>query len=386
MASLRRIPRSKYWIACITLSDGRQTQRSTKCTDRRKALAVANQFESAENDAKFGHLTEYAARKHISKTFKIVNGIDLKNTTVRVWLSDWLDDAFKSKREGTAKKYKSTILKFLEVIGDRADFDIRHISHSDAKNFRDYLIQSGKSNKSINVELKIVVSPFLQALRQRLIDVDPFATLSKLPEEGGVRKHFTGSQVHQILKYAHGEWSLLVQFGYYTGLRLGDLTQLKWGNLKIGGELPLVEFTEIKKQEKHKRKVVVPLHPVLVSLINNEIKQGASSYLFPKLQPIGTGGNSGLSQSFRRILVNAGIVKELYQKKKEGSVGRTVSPYSFHSLRHSFKTELANKGVAADIRDVLSGHAKPSVAEAYVHRDASVLMDAIRLLPDLKVA
>ena len=87
------------------------------------------------------------------------------------------------------------------------------------------------------------------------------------------------------------------------------------------------------------------------------LKRGADTeFLFPELQPKGTGGNTGLSRLFREILVSAGIIEELVQeKKKEGSVARRVSPYSFHSFRHTFKTVLANKGVAADVRDVLSG-------------------------------
>ena len=133
----------------------------------------------------------------------------------------------------------------------------------------------------------------------------------------------------------------------------------------------------------------IHLFPKLSSIADNWIKDKRKvnrEYIFPNLQPLGTGGNKGLSQSFKRILLKAGIIKELHKKQITGSVGRNVSPYSFHSLRHSFKSELASKGVPPDVRDVLSGHAKPSVAEAYVHRDTSVLMDAIRLLPDLKVA
>ena len=170
-----------------------------------------------------------------------------------------------------------------------------------------------------------------------------------------------------------------------TRARISDLTQMKWSNVDLKKEIPVARFSEIKKQDKHKRELIVPLHKVILNWIRDKRKVN-NEYIFPSLQPLGTGGNKGLSQSFKRILLKAGIIKELHKKQITGSVGRNVSPYSFHSLRHSFKSELASKGVAADIRDVLSGHAKPSVAEAYVHRDASVLMDAIRLLPDLKVA
>jgi integrase len=128
------------------------------------------------------------------------------------------------------------------------------------------------------------------------------------------------------------------------------------------------------------------MHSTVVEYLVGLERGADSDFLFPELQTKGTGGNKGLSQSFKRILLSTGIIDSLYQKKEEGSVSRKVSPYSFHSFRHTFKTVLANKGVAADVRDVLSGHAKPSVAEAYVHRDTQVLADAVALMPKLKVA
>src|SRR5271166_6735785 len=38
MASLRRFPGSRYWFACFIGPDGRQTQRSTKETDKGRAF------------------------------------------------------------------------------------------------------------------------------------------------------------------------------------------------------------------------------------------------------------------------------------------------------------------------------------------------------------
>ncbi|HEU5314415.1 MAG TPA: hypothetical protein VFU08_11360, partial [Candidatus Udaeobacter sp.] len=60
MASIRRHPRSRYFHACFTLPDGRQTQRSTKLTDARKALKFAEKIEEAIRGPK---LLERQARK-----------------------------------------------------------------------------------------------------------------------------------------------------------------------------------------------------------------------------------------------------------------------------------------------------------------------------------
>ena len=341
MASIRKKPNSKYWYACYDQKDGQRTQVSTKSTDRKVALRVALQYEDAVREARLGVLVESSARKNIDKIYELAVGTPIRFYSIEGWLNWWLENKVKSKSSGTAARYKSSVKSFLGSIGTRATLEIRHLSPSDVEIYVNKLIASGKSNRTVNVDVKTINSAFNLAKKNGYIDVNPFNSFDSLP---------AGESIDMYIK------------------------------------IPLMRFQEIKKQQKHRREIVMPLHPKLVYYLSN-LKPGKSSdYIFPKLQPIGTGGNSGLSQSFRRILVNAEIVAELYQKKKEGTVGRTVSPYSFHSLRHSFKTELANKGVAADVRDVLSGHAKPSVAEGYVHRDTSVLMDAIKLLPDLKVA
>ena len=57
MASLWKHPKSRFWTACYTNSEGRQVKRSTKLTDRRKALKVAQEFEELERQAKEGGVT-----------------------------------------------------------------------------------------------------------------------------------------------------------------------------------------------------------------------------------------------------------------------------------------------------------------------------------------
>ena len=386
MASIRKKPNSKYWYACYDQKDGQRTQVSTKSTDRKVAQRVAQQYEDAVREARLGVLVESSARKNIDKIYELAVGTPLRFYSIEGWLSWWLENKVKSKRKGTADRYKSSAKTFLTTIGKRSLLEIRHLSPADVEMYVNKLIASGKSNRTVNVDVKTINAAFNQAKKNGYLDNNPFNSFDPLPEGESVKKNFDQRQVDKVLKHADGDWIGLVLFGYYTGARISDLTQLKWSNLDLNSKLPLMKFYEVKKQNKHRREIVVPLHSRLVEYLLILKPGKPSDYIFPMLQPLGTGGNNGLSQSFKRILMKAGIVKELYQKKKEGSVGRTVSPYSFHSLRHSFKTELANKGVAADVRDVLSGHAKPSVAEAYVHRDTSVLMDAIKLLPDLKVA
>ena len=46
MASLRKRPKSEYWVCCYTTADGRRTQRSTGTTDKDEAMAVCRLWEN----------------------------------------------------------------------------------------------------------------------------------------------------------------------------------------------------------------------------------------------------------------------------------------------------------------------------------------------------
>jgi integrase len=75
----------------------------------------------------------------------------------------------------------------------------------------------------------------------------------------------------------------------------------------------------------------------------------------------------------------ARIAQSIIRKRNES--GRSVYSHSFHSLRHSFSTLLANSGVAEDVRMRLTGHTTRSVHQKYTHHDLEVFQAAIGVLP-----
>jgi site-specific recombinase XerD len=54
---------------------------------------------------------------------------------------------------------------------------------------------------------------------------------------------------------------------------------------------------------------------------------------------------------------------------------------SFHSLRHSFSSALANAGISADVRMKLVGHKSLDVHQRYTHVALAPLKAAIAALP-----
>jgi len=74
---------------------------------------------------------------------------------------------------------------------------------------------------------------------------------------------------------------------------------------------------------------------------------------------------------------NAGIDP---QTVKGGGI-RRVSKRTFHALRHSFTSALANAGVSPELRMKLTGHKSAEIHRGYTHMEMDTLKDAIKKLP-----
>ena len=122
MPSLRKDAkgRSPFWIACYTAADGRRLQKSTKQTDRKKALEVCLTLERAEEMARRGTLTENRARQLIGEILERTTGDALPRHTLEGWLRDWLKNKVVSTAASTHGSYRKTIEAFLASLGGRA--------------------------------------------------------------------------------------------------------------------------------------------------------------------------------------------------------------------------------------------------------------------------
>src|SRR5205085_12650014 len=102
----------------------------------------------------------------------------------------------------------------------------------------------------------------------------------------------------------------------------------------------------------------------------------------PTLCKAKIGGRSGLSRQFQTIMKSAKIDKQ--SLAAAGEAGRTLNKLSFHSLRHTYVSQLANAGIAPDVRQLLSGHADDKSHGVYTHTKLDTLRKAIETLPHIQ--
>jgi integrase len=382
MASLRRVPRSPYWIACFTLPDGVRTNRSTGTADRRQAQRIANDFEDAADEAKAGRLTETRARKTIADIFAIGNKDALPSASVKDYLESWLKRKELEAGEATHARYAVICRQFLAHLGLKANRDLLQLTAKEFVSFRDF--QAGKlSANSVNICLKVLRAAMAQAVRDGLIDNNEASRVSLLKREDKFqRRPFTLPELRRILEVADEEWRGLILFGLYTGQRLGDLTMLTWQNLDLGRrELRL-------STEKTGRRQIIPLSKQLVQYVEKlPAGDDPKAPLFPKAYAVATDGTTSgrNSKQFNAILVQCGLApaQTHVSTGKGRSARRTQNELSFHCLRHTATSLLKNAGVSEVVARDIIGHDSAAVSANYTHVDEDTKRKAVDMLPDI---
>jgi integrase len=382
--------RSPYWICCYTSANGQRLKKSTKvrikplkgekrkdgsakttADKRSEAWEVCLAFDRAEGHAKNGTLTEQTAKKIIGEILERTSGEKLHDHTAGDWFDEWCAGKADTKSAATAERYRQVAREFLASLGSRAKLSLGHIIPKDIRTFRDVELAAGKSPKTANLSVKIVSAAFNAAFRQGYIPSNPCTALESLAEETAERSAFTPAQVANLVSAAEGDWKGAILLAYYTGARLRDVANMRWSAVDLKRQL--VTFTP----SKTKKTVEIPLHAELERRLLKSPGIG-KAFLFPSLAGRGTGGKSGLSGQFSAIMTQVGIAGKI---TRHTAGGRNNSSLSFHSLRHSFNSAMANAGVSQEIRMKLTGHSSAEMNKGYTHHELEPLRAAIAAIP-----
>ncbi|HKW29248.1 MAG TPA: tyrosine-type recombinase/integrase [Verrucomicrobiae bacterium] len=377
MASLHKDPRGKspYWYCAFTLPDGRRTFRSTKLTDRKKALGVCLEWEKSVAQGRDGSFTEAQARKVLNTILENTGQAPMQTETIDGYFNNWINGKELANKPRTAERYRIVVKRFLDSLGQKARRPLGALTVRDLENFRNQSMDEGKAPKTTAFEIKILRSVLNVARRQGRITTNP-AEAVELPKiVSNTRDVFTPEQVRMLLAAADEEWQTVILAGFYLGARLSDVINLTWENVDLTGGVMTYE------QGKTGKSVTTPLHPDLKNHLFKLAGDNPRAPLCPMLQKRSVSGRAGLSVTFANIMRDAGIGQQ--QVKGKGKQGRMFSKLSFHSLRHTFTSALANANVPAEVRQKLTGHADAATHQGYTHLELQPLEAAIAKLPSV---
>lgn len=446
MATLIKRDGSPYWFVAfsVTLPDGtvRRLKKSTKRKKRDAAMIEAIRIEETERKASLstgekatkvfailsdaaeaaarGELSEGRARELLARMSEASTGSPLKFYTVKTWADDWLEMKRASSKKATLARYSASVQLFLHWLGPKSEAKLEAITKADIRGFRDAVRaglnlgqQSAKKEtnepppprtaKTTNHYASDVAGMFRAAVREGLLLASPAAALDRLPEHDSTQREvFTVAEVGALVEAAGdpawhsklfiggresdeaiarrcADWQGMILMGFYSGARLGDCARLTWGS--INEDRKTLSFMPAKTERKRKR-LEVPLHPRLLSWLKIRTRpEDLSAPLFPSLVKVRVGGNQGLSAQFIAIMDVGKIDRKTV---RDGSNGRrSLHARSFHALRHSLTSTLANADVSEEIRRRIVGHESAEVHAGYTHHERETLARAIEKMPSV---
>lgn len=300
---------------------GKRHKVSTKTTLKSEALKFLQSFRQE-------HRTAKAAPTLLSR-----------------FAEDYLTYSRTVHRPKSTESAATALRELQKVLGDRP---LHNIGVRDVENFVGAKQQEA-SPRTARVYLVTLASTFETARRWALIQTNPFRLVEKprLPES--TPSYLTPEQFQLLLATVRNQTLHdLILCAAMTGLRLSELTSLRWEDIDFGRRLLRVqnsaEFTT-----KSKKNRIVPVNRWVYNLLDQRRPESASGLVFHiegrRLR------KEYVSKGFKRAVRRAGLDEGLH----------------FHSLRHTFASWLVQRGAPLLEVQRLLGHSTMSMTQAYTH-------------------
>lgn len=149
-------------------------------------------------------------------------------------------------------------------------------------------------------------------------------------------------------------------FAFFTGMRLGEILNMQWDWINFNQNIITTKnsnhFTTKSKKER-----IIPIHNKINSILLTLNQSG--SYVF-------------VNNNTRNI--SAGYVSKQFKKSVRDA--KLSDDIHFHTLRHSFASNLVQKGANLYVVKELLGHEDIKTTQVYSHLTQSSLSNAVCLL------
>jgi integrase len=208
----------------------------------------------------------------------------------------------------------------------------------------------------------------------------------KAPDQG--RRNLTEEELKTVLTRASGTQRVMLALGLFTGLRLGDVVNLRWDQIDRdpwkGEAKPGFIVVQPMKTSRLGKKVELPIHAALRRVLDEYRPSASGECLFPRERALYAQNAANVSKSIQELFESCGITTT--EQPANGERRRAIVRVGFHSLRHSFVSLCAKSGAPQHVVQRLVGHGSPAMTQHYTHLDDQQKQSAVAALPGLGVS
>ncbi len=260
----------------------------------------------------------------------------------------------------TLQAYRNDLIQFFEL-GAVSRADEINVNHLTVRGYLAWLKQKNYSRRSIARKLSATRSFLFFLKKEGVIEGGKWSAVTRPKIEKNLPRFLYRHEVEALLEAPDGRTALgfrdktLLELIYASGLRVGELVNIKPSNLQLEERL-------IKVLGKGNKERIVPVGTVAAELIMEYQKEvrpllalkNKEGHVYEELF-LNRWGNPlsdrGVRYIFRKYIQQV--------SHKEG-----ITP---HSLRHSFATHLLEGGADLRVVQEMLGHVSISTTQIYTH-------------------
>ena len=257
-----------------------------------------------------------------------------------------------AKANKSSYQTDETYLKRIkEFFGDKRDC---RITSQEIEKFKNWRLSQGVKQSSVNRYLALIRKIINLAIEWGYLRAEDKPRFRMFSEKDNMRERILSvEEEEKLIPLLPDHLRPIVLTALNTGMRLGEILNLKWENVDLKRRTITVTRTKSKKI-RH-----IPINGALFDIFSG-IK-GKHPYVY--INPDRGEPWQEVKKGFKSACLKAGV-KNL----------------RFHDLRHTFATRLIEKGAdIITIRDLL-GHSSVRVTERYAHSQDKRKIEAVNCL------
>jgi len=281
----------------------------------------------------------------------------------------YLDHARVNKKPSSAKRNEVSIGQLMpyfkgKLIGSIHPFQVEQYK----KARRD----GGASPATVNRDVACLRNMMNMAVEWNFLQVNPIAKVKLLTEDNEVMWVLSPEEETRLLEECDKRPQRLrylkdlVEFALYSGMRQGEIFNLRWADVHLNEKYVLARDTKTHENRP------APMNYTLEKILRRRNVTELGDYVFTN-----TAGTklTVLTNAFWKAIEEAGLVRH-----EEGKKIR----FRFHDLRHTFGSRLGMSGT--DLKTIMEimGHKTAKVAMRYQHPSPSHKLEAVQTLDKLR--
>ncbi len=285
-------------------------------------------------------------KNEVLKTFYKKNGIKCREKmSFRRFSEIYLNDYAKEEK----KSWMTDEFRLRKLIEFFKDTELRDITSSMIRKFRTWRLEEGNSGSTSNRYLALLKRMFNFAIEEGYIAENPVKKVKFLSEENTLKEQvLSADEERRLLEASSERLRPIVSTALNTGMRRGEILNLKWKNVDLNKRIIVVEKTKSGKVR------FVPINEVLYGeLLRLRRENKSEEFVFPFCS-----------------------VRTAFENARE----RARLKIRFHDLRHTFASRLVEEGVDIVTVQSLLGHYSVSVTQRYTHSCDERKRRAVELL------